>query len=149
MSMQTSFAIDGDSRSRRRGAAALEFAIVAPVLVLLVFGCVDLGRSIATYIIVSNAARVGAEYGATNAYSPLTYASWQNQVIAAAGQEMQGTGASFDSNRFTVTVTATPTTGNLYRTTVTASYNFNMVTSLPGLNPQFVITHTVSMDRYR
>jgi Flp pilus assembly protein TadG len=147
--MQTSASIHGDSRSRRRGAAALEFAIAAPVVVLLVFGCVDLGRSIATYIIVSNAARVGAEYGATNAYSPLTYASWQGQVIAAATQEMQGTGASFNPNLFTVTVTTTPTTGSLYRTTVTASYNFSMVTSLPGLNPQFVITHTVSMDRYR
>jgi Flp pilus assembly protein TadG len=147
--MPISLAIDGHPRARRRGAAALELAITAPVLVLLVFGCVDLGRSIAIYIIVSNAARVGAEYGATNAYSPLTYASWQSQVTSAVTQEMQGTGASFDPNRLTVTVTTTPTTGSLYRTTVTASYNFSMVTSLPGLNPQFVITHTVSMDRYR
>ncbi|HEV8004089.1 MAG TPA: TadE/TadG family type IV pilus assembly protein [Planctomycetaceae bacterium] len=136
-------------RPERLGAAATELAIVLPLLVLLTFGCVDMGRSIAAYIIVSNAARVGAEYGATHGYSPLTYASWQNQVITNATQEMQGTGASFDPTRLTLTVTATPTTGNLYRTTVVASYRFDMLTSVPGLPQEFVLTHSVSMDRFR
>jgi Flp pilus assembly protein TadG len=133
----------------RSGAAAVEFAIVLPLLVLLVFGCVDLGRSIGAYTIVSNSARVGAEYGATHGYTAFNYTSWQNQVIAAATQEMQGTGASFDPNRLTVTVTATPTTGNLYRTTVVATYSFNMLTSVPGLPTQFAVTHSVTMDRFR
>lgn len=133
----------------RSGAAAVEFAIVLPLLVLLVFGCVDMGRSIGAYVIVSNAARVGAEYGATHGYSALTYASWQNQVMTNATQEMQGTGGSFDPNRLTITVTATPTTGNLYRVTVLASYRFDMLTSVPGLPTQFVVTHSVTMDRFR
>jgi len=135
--------------TNRDGTAATEFAIVLPLLILLVFGCVDMGRSIGAYIIVSNAARVGAEYGATHGYSALTYASWQNQIIAAATQEMQGTGTSFNPNQLTVTVTATPTTGNLYRTTVTATYAFAMFTSVPGLSNQFTITHSVTMDRFR
>src|SRR5580693_6894321 len=137
------------SRLDRRGAAAVEFAIVLPLLILLVFGCVDRGRSIGAYIIVSNAARVGAEYGATHGYTPFSYASWQNQVIAAATQEMQGTGSSFNSNQLTVTVTATPTTGNLYRATVRANYTFALLTSVPGLPTQFSVTHSVTMDRFR
>jgi Flp pilus assembly protein TadG len=135
--------------ARRSGAAATEFAIVLPLLVLLVFGCVDLGRSIGAYIITSNAARVGAEYGATHGYTAFSYSTWQNQVIAAATQEMQGTGQSFNSNLMTVTVSATPTTGNLYRTTVVASYRFSMLTTLPGLPTQFVVSHSVTMDRFR
>ena len=136
-------------RTHRCGAAALELAVVLPLLVLLVFGCVDLGRSIGAYVIVSNAARVGAEYGATHGYTSFSYASWQNQVITAATQEMQGTGASFDSNKLTISVTATPTTGNLYRTTVVATYRFSMLTSVPGLPAQIAVTHSVTMDRFR
>jgi Flp pilus assembly protein TadG len=147
--MGTSRSFIRGPRPDRSGAAAVEFAIVLPLLVLLVFGCVDLGRSIGAYTIVSNSARVGAEYGATHGYTAFNYTSWQNQVIAAATQEMQGTGASFDPNRLTVTVTATPTTGNLYRTTVVATYSFNMLTSVPGLPTQFAVTHSVTMDRFR
>lgn len=50
-------------RSRRadgeRGAAAVEFALVVPVLFLLVFGMIDFGWAINRYAAVSNAAREG------------------------------------------------------------------------------------------
>jgi Flp pilus assembly protein TadG len=147
--MRTSRDLMRGPQANRPGAAAVEFAIILPLLVLLVFGCVDMGRSIGAYIIVSNAARVGAEYGATHGYSALTYTAWQNQVISNATQEMQGTGGSFDPNRLTIAVTATPTTGNLYRATVVASYRFDMLTTVPGLPTQFAVTHSVTMDRFR
>jgi hypothetical protein len=70
-------------------------------------------------------------------------------VISNATQEMQGTGGSFDPNRLTIAVTATPTTGNLYRATVVASYRFDMLTTVPGLPTQFAVTHSVTMDRFR
>ena len=40
----------------RPGAAAVEFAIAVPILLLLAFGCADLGRAIAAYVAVSNSA---------------------------------------------------------------------------------------------
>jgi Flp pilus assembly protein TadG len=147
--MRTSRILIRDLRPDRSGAAATEFAIVLPLLVLLVFGCVDLGRSIGAYIIVSNAARAGVEYGATHGYTASNYANWQSQVIAHVNQEMQGTGASFDATRLTVTATATPTTGNLYRATVVATYRFDMLTNIPGLPQEFLLSHSVTMDRYR
>ncbi|HUE13798.1 MAG TPA: TadE family protein [Planctomycetaceae bacterium] len=52
--------------SPRGGAAAVEFAIAVPILLLLALGCGNLGRAVGAYIAVSNAARVGAEYGATH-----------------------------------------------------------------------------------
>ncbi len=86
----TSQVPDGRTRAPRRGTAAVEFAVAAPVLLLIAFGCTDLGRAIGSYVAVSNAARVGAEYGATHAYTSYTYASWENQVTLQAQQEMQG-----------------------------------------------------------
>jgi Flp pilus assembly protein TadG len=46
----------------RRGAAALEFGIIAPVLILLLAGLVDLGGAMQQAIRLENAARAGAQY---------------------------------------------------------------------------------------
>ncbi len=44
----------------RRGAAAVEMALVAPFLVLIVFGSIDVGQFVNTSQTVSNASREGA-----------------------------------------------------------------------------------------
>jgi len=49
-------------RSRRRGAVAVEFAIVAPILVAVVFGLVELGRAFETQNMLEVAAREGARF---------------------------------------------------------------------------------------
>ena len=55
-------------RGGSRGQALVEFAIVAPVFFLLLFGVIDLGR----YVYVTNAfgqaAREGARYGAVQSW---------------------------------------------------------------------------------
>lgn len=48
----------------QRGAAALEFALIVPILVMLVFGIVDFGWAINQDTMVNNAAREGAREGA-------------------------------------------------------------------------------------
>ena len=48
---------------RQRGQAVVEFALVVPLLVLLVAGVIDLGNGYQTYIAMTNAAREGAHYG--------------------------------------------------------------------------------------
>jgi Flp pilus assembly protein TadG len=47
-------------RKNRRGAAAVEFAIVAPIFFLLVFGMIEYGRMIMVQQVITNAAREGA-----------------------------------------------------------------------------------------
>jgi Flp pilus assembly protein TadG len=47
-------------RRNRRGASAVEFALVAPVLFLLVFGIIEFGRMIMVQQVVINASREGA-----------------------------------------------------------------------------------------
>ncbi|MGH2471846.1 MAG: TadE/TadG family type IV pilus assembly protein [Candidatus Limnocylindria bacterium] len=47
----------------REGATStVEFALVAPVLFLLLVGILDLGRAVNAYVTVSNAAREGSHY---------------------------------------------------------------------------------------
>lgn len=52
------------NRSGERGGAALEFAVVLPVLLLLGIGVADFGRAFFTGITVASAARAGAQWGA-------------------------------------------------------------------------------------
>lgn len=49
------------------GASALEFGLIAPVLVLLVFGIMSFGILFAQTLALNNAARQGARYGAVGA----------------------------------------------------------------------------------
>ena len=55
-------------RRGERGASAVEFALVVPILLMMVFGIVDFGLAINRYAMVNNAAREGvreASLGAT------------------------------------------------------------------------------------
>ncbi|HEV3234939.1 MAG TPA: TadE/TadG family type IV pilus assembly protein [Candidatus Dormibacteraeota bacterium] len=55
------------SRGRQSGVAVVEFALMGPVLFLLLFGVFDLGKLTQDYTTVAEAARQGARQGAANA----------------------------------------------------------------------------------
>ncbi|MDO8689215.1 MAG: TadE/TadG family type IV pilus assembly protein [Dehalococcoidia bacterium] len=71
------------SRSER-GEALVEFAILAPVLILLLFAMVDFGRVFDAWVISTNAAREGARYAAV--YSTKDYLS-NAQVVQMSQQK--------------------------------------------------------------
>jgi Flp pilus assembly protein TadG len=54
------------TRRRTTGQSLVEFALVLPVFLLIVFGLVDAGRLIYTYNTLSNAARDGARVAIVN-----------------------------------------------------------------------------------
>lgn len=47
-------------KSRQRGQGLVEFALLLPILVLVVFGVLELGRAFFAFIAITNAAREGA-----------------------------------------------------------------------------------------
>ncbi|NIL97349.1 MAG: pilus assembly protein [Planctomycetales bacterium] len=47
-------------RKKRRGAAAVEFALIAPLFMLMVLGMIEVGRAIMVQQILTNASREGA-----------------------------------------------------------------------------------------
>ncbi len=48
------------TKSGRRGAAAVEFALVAPVFLVFLFGTIELGRLALSRNVITNASREGA-----------------------------------------------------------------------------------------
>jgi Flp pilus assembly protein TadG len=65
----------GLKRSRQRGDAIVEFAILAPSLMLILFGMLELGRVVDAWLVVHNAAREGARAGALDYQNTATTAS--------------------------------------------------------------------------
>lgn len=51
------------AKKKRRGAAAVEFAIVAPVFLLMIFGLIEFGRLVMVQQVITNASREGARTG--------------------------------------------------------------------------------------
>lgn len=66
---------------RERGANLVEFALVVPLLVLMLVGVADLGRAFSTYIAITNAAREGARFASKLPYSE---SAIEDKVIAEA-----------------------------------------------------------------
>ncbi len=104
--------------ARDRGAAAVEFALLLPMLLLLVCGIVDFGRALNAQITLTQAAREGARLAA------LSEANVVSRTQTAA------TGLS----PVTVTVTACPSgSGPTANATVQVSYAFSFVTPIGAI----------------
>jgi Flp pilus assembly protein TadG len=48
---------------KQRGQSLVEMAILTPVILLILLGAIDFGRVFYSYITITNAARVGAQFG--------------------------------------------------------------------------------------
>ena len=66
-------------RNQRSGASLVEFAFVAPVLLLVLIGVLEYARFLFTLQLLNNAAREGARYAAVNT-STLSTAAVQTYV---------------------------------------------------------------------
>lgn len=59
-------------RRRARGQSLVEFALVFPIIVLLIAGFVEIGRAVFAYNTIANAARQGARVATVNQLSDVT-----------------------------------------------------------------------------
>lgn len=111
-------------RGRRRGAAAVEFAVVAPILFLLTLATVEFGRAMLVQQVMTNASRAGArEASLPNAT--------ESSVITATTDYTETAG--IDSTTVMVTISPDPASaGTGEAITVTASVNYDDVTWLPS-----------------
>lgn len=110
-------------RRNRRATAAVEFAIVAPVFLLLVFGMIEYGRMVMVYQVLTNASREGARVAVLDGASTASVTANVNTYLSNGTI----TGA-------TVTVTPNPPSTAQYGdpVTVTVSIPFNQVSWLPS-----------------
>lgn len=69
----------------RKGASAVEFALIAPLLVLFVFGIVEFGRAIMIQQIITNASREGARHAVIESATEAEVASLVQDYLDGAG----------------------------------------------------------------
>lgn len=127
---------------RRRGAAVVEFAVVAPLLFLLILGLIEFGRMLMVQQILTN----GAREGCRKAVLPgITTAD----VDSAIDNYMAGATISGHSKSYNPSNPGTAVQGTVVEVTVSVPYN--QVSWLPVGNLQWLagqtITSTVRMRK--
>ncbi len=94
----------GQPSPHRRGAAAVEMAIVLPIFFMVVMGIVEFGRAMMVGQLVTNAARFGARTSAVDGAT--------NVSVTTAVQNFVSTSAGVAPTDVTVTIVVTPGVGN-------------------------------------
>jgi TadE-like protein len=83
------------SRNREKAQTMLEFALVLPLVLLITYGIMEVGRAIFIYAAVNSAAREGARYGIAAGPGP-------NGIVQFA--DCQGIRAAIQKTAFLVTI---------------------------------------------
>ena len=123
-------------RPRRTGVAAVELAILLPLLAFLFVVAIDFARIFYYCVTVTNCARNGAVYACdTTSAMNSPYKSVQEAALADAGNL---------SPTPTVTSTTVSDAGGNY-VEVTVTYQFNTITNYPGIPRTTNVTRTVRM----
>jgi Flp pilus assembly protein TadG len=104
---------------RDRGAAAVEFALLLPLLLILVFGIIDFGRMLNAQITITEAAREGARASALG--------------TDAKARVDSMTGGLGTVNTGTTACPANPAANDT--TTVVVTYQFQFATPVGALAP--------------
>jgi Flp pilus assembly protein TadG len=117
----------------RRGAALVEFAFVAPVLLLLVMGMIESGRLVMVQQVLTNATREGARHAVLDGATTASTNAVVNDFLTAS----RISGA-------VVTVTPDPPSNAVFGDPVTVSVQvpFGQVSWLP--TPMFLSGKTLS-----
>lgn len=132
----------------RNGASAVELACLLPVVIALALGTVDLGRVAHFENVLSNAARVGADYGATHRLYSYNGSQWESRVIARVQEEAAHL-PQFDPARLQVVVETMTQPDGTRRIEVEAAYPFEMIVDWPGLPHDIDLRCRVAEQEYR
>jgi Flp pilus assembly protein TadG len=120
-----------------KGQNLIEFALVVPLLLVLVFGIAEYGRAWMTRNILTGAAREAVRVAAVSDAGIAAGITRANVVLASAGIN-------------SASVSVTPAAGPFEAVTATISYQFPLVLVgfIPGLNsPTITLTTTTTMRR--
>ena len=117
-------------RKKQEGASLVEFSVIAPIFVVLLFGLVEFGMAIYDKGVLTNASREGARFGVVYSNPRKTSTDIRSQV------QTYLTNAGF-TDTATINVTgAGGNSGDSLQVTVTYPYHFtvlpNFVSGLTG-----------------
>jgi Flp pilus assembly protein TadG len=108
------------TRTNESGQTLVEFSLILPFMLVLIFALVDFGRAFHTWLVVTNAAREGARAAATQ--------KDMNQIQTRINDSL----GSLDSSKLTITLTNVqgPRGESIE---VDLAYDFEFVTPLGGM----------------
>ena len=106
-------------RASDRGSVAVEFALLLPMLLLIVFGIIDFGRALNAQITLTQAARVGARLAAVN----------QPNVVSRT----QAAAVGLSPVSVSVTSSCPSGAGQGVNATVVTSYSFSFITPVGAI----------------
>jgi len=106
-----------------RGQSLVEFALIVPLFLLLVFAIVDFGMGFYSWITVTNAAREGARFGVVGADS------------AAITDRVNDTAGSLSGPNLTITVDNATDQGGVSgeELSVSVDYEYELITPVSSL----------------
>jgi len=115
--------LTGRPRKREDGQSLVEFALVIPIFLLVLFSIVDFGMAFHAWITVTNSAREGARVGAVHA------------PAATIEQRVRDTATSLEQANLSVTVTNADDQGGQpgESVVVDVSYSYSLITPLADL----------------
>jgi Flp pilus assembly protein TadG len=140
------------------GASMIEFAVIAPFLVLVFMGLIELGRYAYFSILASHAARAAVAYGSENTTSAEDFAGMRRAAVADAGGlavwTTAGRGAITSQTLCSVNAGAlsacsvsgsSPPTNTVYYVSVTVTGQFNTLIHYPALPDQVWVSGSSTM----
>ena len=109
----------------QRGQTAVEFALVAPILIVLLLGIIQVGIAFHDYVTITDAARAGARKAVVARFTGGTTATTEQAVRNAA--------SDLDQSKLGVNVNPPALTTAGSTVTVTATYPYSIDIPLLGL----------------
>ncbi|HLY02461.1 MAG TPA: TadE/TadG family type IV pilus assembly protein [Candidatus Cybelea sp.] len=130
------------------GTSLIEFALLAPALIMLLVGLIEVGRFAYFGILAAHAAEAGAHYGAQNLETAVQTTSIQNAALADAQNLSQwrvtATTTCTESG-VTVSCTASASSATIvYFVQVHVTGAFTSLLKYPGIPNQIPVSSTAT-----
>ena len=133
----------------QRGQSLAEFALLLPILLILVLGAIDFGRLYFAYVSVTNASRNAAQYGSFNVVRANDEDCSDGNCLRLAA--VSDTSDLLNSSDTNPTVSSEPcANGSLDSqgrqcVRITVTYTFEPIVPWPGLTGTIDMSRTVQM----
>ena len=121
------------------GAAAVEFALLLPLLMMIVFGIIEFGLALYQQAILTNASREGARLGIVQSVPAIT----SGQINATIDNYLAA--ANINPGNVGRTIVAGGVTGTPVQVTLTLPYNFQVLSGLTSVVPTINLTAVTVM----
>lgn len=116
------------AKDSERGAAAVEFALLAPILIMLLLGIMEFGRAYNAQISLTSSAREGVRVMAVSNDPALARTAAKNAAVSL-NPALVDSDIAFSASNGTSSCTAS------YQMTVTITYSLSTLTGIAGPFP--------------